>query len=141
MIDPNKYVMAEYELVKQLGYDNPSLSSDLQIHAWQYHQSAVPMKCGYYSAIIPKWTSDDSEALNLIIKYNLTLDLGIVDKGLVTVKYLGRAEYDGHSDKYHHEGTASHDDVKTAIRYAIVMAVIKKLQYMKRNPINNCDSL
>lgn len=109
------YQIAEKKLAKLLGYENiiphPYPCKE---YVWLNDVDGADKRA------VPRWTQDDAEAFKLVVEYNLMVD---ICKGFVEVRYNGIEE-----DWTVQDSTEHNNEKFLAARYAIVLAVIAKLE-------------
>lgn len=116
----DKYLEAEKRLAELLG--------------WRYK---APKRIGVFSGWLdpndaahshpPQWCRDWTACGPLIVEYNLSPEFDN-KHGCVSIEYHERAYNDYHGYYRVHEHYANHPTKDTAVRYAIVQAVIAKLE-------------
>lgn len=116
----NKYLEAEKRLAERLGYIDVKESKAM---------TAQGALCGWKQGreYLPRWCRDWAACGPLIGEHELEIDC-LFPKGYISVTYKlpGNEEY---GEVF--EELGRHPDKDTAVRYAIVMAVIAKLETSK----------
>lgn len=114
----DKYILAEKELAELLGY------SRLTYPHFSIDQCWAGFPYGKYKdeEYIPRWARDDAEAFRLTVEHNVCPQ---EFKGCI---WIGN----GDDTCFQCEPLENHPDKLTAVRYAIVQAVIAKLKAEKK---------
>lgn len=114
----DKYIEFEKRLAELLGY-----SSGLRIKVLVTDEEVGPLYCD--GKVLPMWCRDDAAAFRLLVEYKVEINPDDISTKYHSVKYT---VYAGDDLAEGLVAYADHPDEATAVRYAIVMAVIAKLE-------------
>lgn len=120
----DKYLEAEKRLAELLGWKK-EYRGEYQFQV----KMAIDLK-GSEHADYPQWCRDWTACGPLMVEYNLSPEFDN-KHGCVSIEYHERAYNDYHGYYRVHEHYANHPTKDTAVRYAIVHAVIAKLEQGK----------
>lgn len=103
----DKYLQADKELATLLGFKNITAVGEIALSGTKEVKRNL-----FYPMSIQRWCHDNAAAFDLMVDHDISIDLAFtgVRAGLPTISY------------------SDHPDRNTAVRYAIVQAVIAKLK-------------
>lgn len=115
----DKYIEAEKRLAELLKYDDIIVGTGFGFGIPTLYATEPN---GDLRGSLPRWIRDNAAAFALMVKQKISIDIS-GDEWVATLTHYGMYGVRNNSELY-----SDHPDKETAVRYAIVMAVIAKLE-------------